>query len=161
MENLEINEKLKQLRKSKGLSQTQLAKKMNVSNKLISKWETGASLPSIDYLKRYSEIFSVSIDKLIGNEVHYDCAIDYSKIKVEHKKKWTQYIGVTASCIIFIAYIISAFTACFVVPNEQLPIWAKCVIAIVPTMFIVTVIVLLINRIKEINGGEEDDSSKY
>ena len=161
MENKALNEKLKELRKSKGWSQSQLALKMNVSNKLISKWETGLSVPSIEYLKMYSELFSISIDKLIDNEIHYNCAIDYDKLPIVKKKKWPQYIGVICSCIVCLLYIIAAFTSCFTVPNDLLPIWAKCIIAIVPSTIMIAIIVIASYRIKEIQEGEEDDSSKY
>jgi len=54
------------LRKNMKLSQTELASKLNVSNKAVSKWETGVALPSVDKLSKLSKIFNVSIESLLS-----------------------------------------------------------------------------------------------
>lgn len=63
-----ISTKIMLLRKQNGMSQTDLAKKLNVSNKLISKWETGGSLPSTEYLPKLCQIFNVKINELMGED---------------------------------------------------------------------------------------------
>lgn len=156
-----MNEKLKELRKSKGWSQTRLAMKFNVSNKLISKWETGGAVPGVEYLKKYSEIFSVSVDSLIDNKVRPAYALDYDKIEVKKESKKAAYVGVIASCVVFIAYLISTLTAVFVIPNSEFPVWGKLLAFIAPGAVIIALIVQTVLRIKEIKGGEEDDSRKY
>lgn len=60
-----LGEKLKRLRKSRGLSQEQLAAELNVSRQSISKWELGESKPEIENLIALSEFFNVSIDELL------------------------------------------------------------------------------------------------
>ena len=65
---MEFNEKLQQLRKSKGLTQEELAEALFVSRTAISKWESGRGYPSIDSLKELSRFFSVKIDDLICSE---------------------------------------------------------------------------------------------
>ena len=62
---MEFNEKLQELRKSKGLTQEELAKELFVSRTAISKWESGRGYPNIDSLKVISRFFRVSIDGLI------------------------------------------------------------------------------------------------
>lgn len=54
------------LRKRQGLSQLELAKKLQYSNKNISKWEKGETTPSVFTLKRLAEIFNVTVDDLIS-----------------------------------------------------------------------------------------------
>ena len=58
---MEFHEKLQELRKSRGLTQEELAEALFVSRTAISKWESGRGYPSIDY-------FSVSIDDLLSGE---------------------------------------------------------------------------------------------
>ena len=65
---MEFNEKLQELRKSRGLTQEELAKALFVSRTAISKWESGRGYPSIDSLKEISRFFSVTIDELICSE---------------------------------------------------------------------------------------------
>lgn len=65
---MEFGEKLCELRKSKGLTQEELAKDLYVSRTAISKWESGRGYPSIDSIKEISKYFSVSIDELLSGE---------------------------------------------------------------------------------------------
>jgi transcriptional regulator with XRE-family HTH domain len=65
---VEFNEKLQELRKSKGLTQEELAEALYVSRTAISKWESGRGYPNIDSLKEISKFFSVTIDELLSGE---------------------------------------------------------------------------------------------
>lgn len=65
---MELNEKLQQLRKSRGMTQEELAEALYVSRTAISKWESGRGYPSIDSLKELSRFFSVSIDDLLSGD---------------------------------------------------------------------------------------------
>ena len=56
------------LRKEKGLTQAQLAEKLNYSDKAVSKWERGESVPDIVVLKEIADIFSVTVDFLLAEE---------------------------------------------------------------------------------------------
>ena len=62
---MEFNNKLYELRKQKGLSQEELAGRLNVSRQTISKWEVGESAPDMDNLVSISELFGVSLDELV------------------------------------------------------------------------------------------------
>lgn len=59
--------RIAELRKEKHLNQTGLGLKLNVSQKMISAYESGAHQPSIETLIRMSEIFNVSVDYMIEN----------------------------------------------------------------------------------------------
>ena len=65
---MEFNEKLQELRKSRSITQEELAEALLVSRTAISKWESGRGYPSIDSLKEISRFFSVAIDDLICSE---------------------------------------------------------------------------------------------
>ncbi|MGM9605674.1 MAG: helix-turn-helix domain-containing protein [Faecousia sp.] len=55
-----------ELRKEKGLTQQQLGEKLWVTNKTVSRWETGAYLPPVDALLSMSELFDVSINEILS-----------------------------------------------------------------------------------------------
>lgn len=59
---------LYELRKEKGMTQTELAGKLGVTNKAVSKWETGEAMPETGLLMPLSEIFGVSIDELLSGK---------------------------------------------------------------------------------------------
>lgn len=63
---MELEEKLVDLRKKKGLSQAELAEAINVSRQAISRWEVGSAIPSADNLMWLSKFYEVSMDELMG-----------------------------------------------------------------------------------------------
>ena len=62
---MEFGEKLRTLRREKGLSQEELAAMVGVSRQALSKWEAGQSRPELDKLLALSDIFSVTMDSLV------------------------------------------------------------------------------------------------
>ncbi|WP_297290606.1 helix-turn-helix domain-containing protein [uncultured Flavonifractor sp.] len=64
-----LNENIKAIRKSKGLSQQELAVKLNVVRQTISKWEQGLSVPDSDLLISLSEALETPVSTLLGETV--------------------------------------------------------------------------------------------
>lgn len=64
-----LNENIKAIRKSKGLSQQELAIKLNVVRQTISKWEQGLSVPDSDMLISLSEVLETPVSTLLGETV--------------------------------------------------------------------------------------------
>lgn len=110
-----LGEKIQQLRKTKNLSQEQLAEKLNVSRQAVSKWEIGESLPDINRTIQLSKIFQVSTDYLLHDEIHSDMDIPAVKnsndsLKNQYCMK-TLFIVTTGTIIIgLIMSIVAQFT---------------------------------------------------
>ena len=64
-----LNENIKAIRKSKGLSQQELAVKLNVVRQTVSKWEQGLSVPDADMLISISEALEIPVSTLLGEKV--------------------------------------------------------------------------------------------
>lgn len=64
-----LNENIKAIRKSKGLSQEELAIKLNVVRQTISKWEQGLSVPDSDMLISISEVLETPVSTLLGEAI--------------------------------------------------------------------------------------------
>ncbi len=75
-----LNENIKAIRKSKGLSQEELAVKLNVVRQTISKWEQGLSVPDADMLISISEAFETPVSTLLGETIVETKADDLSAI---------------------------------------------------------------------------------
>ena len=71
---MKFGDNLRQIRKSKKMSQEQFAEKLFVSRTAVSKWESGKGYPSIDSLKYMSKLFSISIDNVLSSEEILDIA---------------------------------------------------------------------------------------
>lgn len=68
MDQQKIGSFLKELRKEKGLTQEQFSEMMYVSNRTVSRWETGSNLPSLDILIRISDYYEVELSELLDGE---------------------------------------------------------------------------------------------
>ena len=75
-----LNENMKAIRKSKGLSQEELAIKLNVVRQTISKWEQGLSVPDSDMLISISEVLETPVSTLLGEPVMESKADDLKAI---------------------------------------------------------------------------------
>lgn len=81
---MEFNQKLKELRQQKGLTQEELANALFVSRTAISKWESGRGYPNIESLKRLAQLFSVTVDELLSSDELLNIAELDTKQKGNH-----------------------------------------------------------------------------
>ena len=68
-----LNENIRNLRKSKGLSQEELAIRLNVVRQTISKWEKGLSVPDSSMIISLAEELDTSVSTLLGETVQEEC----------------------------------------------------------------------------------------
>ena len=66
--NFIIAKNLSELRKENKITQLELAEKLNYSDKAVSKWEQGESIPGVEVLYKLSKLYGVSIDYIVGEE---------------------------------------------------------------------------------------------
>lgn len=90
-----LNEKIKELRKKKGLTQEELATGLNVVRQTVSKWEKGLSVPDADTLKSIAEILGVSVEQLLEtdteqtgnqNDIASQLSKIYERINIQNRK---------------------------------------------------------------------------
>lgn len=74
-----FSKKLSDLRKSKGLSQEELAEALYVTRQAISKWENGSCIPDIVNIKAIADYFKVSVDVLLDDDVDLPINVDNNK----------------------------------------------------------------------------------
>ena len=78
-----LNENMKAIRKSKGLSQQELAVSLNVVRQTVSKWEQGLSVPDSDMLISISEVLETPVSTLLGENVIEPDADDLKAISAK------------------------------------------------------------------------------
>ncbi len=103
---------ISELRKEKNLTQKQLSEKLNVSDKAISRWETGKGFPDVNSLLALSEFFSISVNELLaGKRIEEEKLTEIAEKNVinaietkeeEVKKKKLQ----TILCVIFFSVLL-------------------------------------------------------
>lgn len=81
MDSIKIGEFLRTLRKEKNLTQQELAEKFMVSNRTISRWETGTNMPDISLLVEIADFFDVDIREIINGERKLESEADSDAIQ--------------------------------------------------------------------------------
>ena len=102
---MSLGEKIREQRKSAGLSQEQLAEKLNVSRQAITKWETDKGIPDVGNLIAISDEFGLSLDELIKGDI----AVKKKVIADSSAKKW--HILVIVYLLAIVSYI-AYFAVC-------------------------------------------------
>lgn len=139
-----LSENIKTIRKSKGLSQQELAVKLNVVRQTVSKWEQGLSVPDSDLLIALSEALETPVSTLLGENV---AEADVDTVKVLSEKLEIinlQFARRTAMrkaflhwSLIALCAVIVVVSAALVVVNSPYLSWDFCdpEIAVVGTVF--------------------------
>jgi transcriptional regulator with XRE-family HTH domain len=113
---MKLADKISKLRKQIGWSQEELAEKMNVSRQSVSKWESASSIPDMNKIIRLSEIFSVSTDYLLKDEIETsetnvdEVEEDVVKINLKTAREFVQ-SKIKTSKVIAIAVLIFIYSA--------------------------------------------------
>lgn len=102
-----LGTKIARLRKEQQLTQKDLAEKLNVSDKVISRWETGVSLPDVEMMKKLSKIFQVTIaelyDALDEDDDNTDEKENYERIwqYYDYERIWHYKRSTVIACALF------------------------------------------------------------
>lgn len=111
---------ISKLRKEKNLTQKDLASKLNVSDKAISRWETGKGFPDVDSLQALSEFFNITINELLAGEKAETKTIKeiaeeniISAISEAEKNKKTKKATIICSIIIALILLTPLVKGCF------------------------------------------------
>ena len=105
MNNVKVGQFISEKRKALGMTQQDLAEKLQITNKAVSKWETGDGMPDIQLLKPLSTELGVTVDEILNGE---------EKAKEEQKPAvptlcYDLPVGVVVTCIL--AFAIALYTA--------------------------------------------------
>ena len=111
---MKLSEKILKLRKRQGLSQEELAEKLNVSRQAVSRWEMGSALPDASNILQLSKLFGVTADYLLNDE--YDSDHDVPAIKKSETAANHRIKRIVALCAAilglfgnFVFYLLSRF----------------------------------------------------
>lgn len=71
-----LSENIKSLRRNKGLTQDELASRLNVVRQTVSKWEKGLSVPDAEMLQKIAEVFDTDVSQLLGTSIKQSENVD-------------------------------------------------------------------------------------
>lgn len=94
MEQQVIGKFISTCRKEKGLTQMQLAEKLNITNRAISKWETGKSMPDVSIMLDLCDILGITVNELLSGEriamENYQKRAEENLMELQSKKEKVQ-----------------------------------------------------------------------
>ena len=129
MDQVKIGRFIADRRKKANLTQMQLAEKLNITDRAISKWETGKSLPDSSIMLELCDVLGISVNDLLSGEVvtmeNYNNEIEKNLLDMIKQKEQADkrlasaevFIGITATIILFALIFVAAFV--------QMEAWLK------------------------------------
>lgn len=127
---MDFSEKILSLRKSRGLTQEQLAEKLNVSRQSVSKWESGQAIPELETIVALCRVFDITTDYLLKPS-----EMDELSIKTEILEKQQQQLLIREqrykrifTCIMYSLGIYLFFFAVYMIGHFYFEIWNPSVI---------------------------------
>ena len=146
MDQLKIGKFIAECRKQKNLTQMQLAEKLGITDKAISKWERGVAMPDTSIMLELCDILGISVNELLSgekidmennNQKNEQLLLDMAK-ELEKKSKtiWTSmWVIMIASMTALFAGI---FVAAFLIPEgvwQLITILGSCVVFLIPCLY--------------------------
>ena len=144
MDIAKIGKLISERRKTMGLTQVQLADKLHISDKAVSKWETGKSMPDVSIMLELCKTLGISVQELLLGEVvtmddkiNEKVLLDMAK-EIENKNKtiWSSmWVIMLASITALFAGI---FVAAFLIPEgiwQLITILGSCVVFLIPCFY--------------------------
>ena len=110
MDKKRIGQKISTLRKEKGMTQKELAEKLCVTDKSVSKWETGVHFPDIEIMERLASELGITVSDLLGFEkvTSEEVIKVMTEVSMEEKKKIRKTMKYQAYTQIFCGLIVSS-----------------------------------------------------
>ena len=134
-----IAENIVQLRHRDGMTQMELAEKLNYSDKAVSKWERGESVPDISVLKSIADLFGVTVDYLItsGHEDGGDGSINIVVDEAALKKKKRSRAMITGMSVLLVWLIASViFVPIDIATTDAVAHWLAYAYAVPASMLV-------------------------
>ena len=146
MDIIKIGKFIAERRKALGMTQMQLAEKLYISDRAVSKWETGKSMPDVSIMLELSNILGISVQELLmgekinmenNNQKNEQLLLDMAKeLETKNKMLWTSmWVIMMASITALFAGI---FVAAYLIPEgiwQLITILGSCVVFLIPCLY--------------------------
>ncbi len=134
-----VAKNISELRQAAGITQIELAEKLNYTDKAVSKWERGESLPDVSVLVELADLFGVSLDFLVRKEHGRGEA----RRELRHKHKYNR--GIITCVALLLVWFIAMF--CYVTLSWSLPSAEKSWLCFIYALPVMAVVWLVLNSI--------------
>ena len=164
MDQIKIGKFIAQCRKEKNMTQAELAEKLNITDRAISKWETGKGMPDSSIMIDLCNELNISLNELLSGEIikmeDYDKKVEENFIKLQKEKEESNkrllFTEIIIGSIITASFLLMIFLSIFAIDND---IWKIVTTIIGMIIFIVGVGTCIL--IEQKAGYYQCDNCKY
>ena len=158
MDQIKIGKFIQEKRKSKNLTQLELAEKLNITDRAISKWECGKSLPDASIMLELCEILGISVNELLtGEELEmkdYDKQAELNLLELKRQKEASDKRLLNMEIVTGVIGTIFFVSAILFAALLDLPTWLRIVIIAISFVLIFVMCFFLV-RIEQVAGYYE------
>ena len=164
MDQIKIGKFIAECRKKNNLTQMQLAEKLNITDRAISKWENGKGMPDSSFMLDLCSELKISVNELLSGEVlgvnNYNEKLEQNLIDIVKQKEESDKRILTMEIAMGVASIIIFLILVMTASLIEMQDWVRLLIIIPSTIFIFIVCLLLL-RIEQTAGYYECQKCHY
>lgn len=152
MNQVEIGKFIAGCRKEKGLTQVQLAEKLNITDRAVSKWETGKSMPDSSIMLELCEILGITVNELLSGEriemnSNYEEKVSENLIEFKRKDENNLKKNTVISIVYSITMIIAALVCCICdIATSGTVSWSKITLASILFAWVISFPLILLGK---------------
>lgn len=164
MDQIKIGKFISTRRKEVGLTQSQLAEKLNITDRAVSKWETGRTLPDSSIMLDLCNILKITVNDLLTGEIvtmeNYDKEKEKTLIEIVKEKQQADKMLLKLEIIFGVICVSIMLTLCMIAAYVQMEDWLRIVLIIIGLLPILIALPFLI-RIEQTAGYYECQNCKH
>lgn len=164
MDQIKIGKFISTRRKEVGLTQSQLAEKLNITDRAVSKWETGRTLPDSSIMLDLCNILKITVNDLLTGEIvtmeNYDKEKENTLIEIVKEKQQADKMLLKLETVVGISCIIVLLALCMIASFVQMEDWLRIVLIVIGLLPILIAMPFMI-RIEQTAGYYECQNCKH
>ena len=143
MDQVKIGKFIASCRKEHGMTQAVLAEKLGISDRAVSKWETGKSMPDSGIMLELCKLLKINVNELLSGEKimaeFYDKRAEENLLEMRRQVEEKNRQLLRTEYLISFPAVIAGLFMCFVAAHVELPVWVRATLIAVAVVMILTV----------------------
>lgn len=164
MDQIKIGKFISTRRKEVGLTQSQLAEKLNITDRAVSKWETGRTLPDSSIMLDLCNILKITVNDLLTGEIvtmeNYDKEKENTLIEIVKEKQQADKMLLKLEIIFGVICVSIMLTLCMIAAYVQMEDWLRIVLIVIGLLPLLIATPFMI-RIEQTAGYYECQNCKH
>ena len=158
MDQVKVGKFIAECRKNKNLTQFQLAEKLNITDRAISKWETGKGMPDSSIMLELCNELGISVNELLSGEVikmdNYNEKLEQNLIEMVKQKEQSDKKLLTMEIVMGVTTVIMYLAIILIASFVEIQDWIRGLTILFSTTFFVIICFLLL-QIEQVSGYYE------